>query len=97
VQAALSAIDDYLARRSPELFGSVIDYLREVGEARSATEIDDHFRRNYGIGSVIGVCEYLSDQGLIGKTGLPVRLTRRSSVNVEELAFFHSSEAPDEW
>ena len=97
VQAALSAIDDYLARRAPELFGSVIHYLREVGEARSATEIDDHFRRNYGIGSVIGVCEYLADQGLIGKTGLPVWLTKRSSVNVEELAFFYSSEAPDEW
>ena len=43
VQAALSAIDGYLAERAPLLFGPVLDYLREIGEARSATEIDDHF------------------------------------------------------
>src|SRR5580658_5540350 len=39
VKAALSAIDDYLAKRAPSLFRAVIDHLREAGEARSATEI----------------------------------------------------------
>jgi hypothetical protein len=97
VRAALSAIDDYLAERAAKLFAPVIDYLREVGEARSATEIDDHFQRNFGIGGVTGVCEYLADQGLIGKTSLPVRLTKKSNVDVEELAFFHLAKAPDAW
>lgn len=93
VQAALSAVDDYLAKRAPALFHAVIDHLREVGEARSATEIEDHFRRNYGIEGVTGACEYLSDQGLIGKAHLPVRLTKRSNVEVEELAFFYATKA----
>jgi len=97
VEAALAAIDDYLAGRTEELFGSVIGYLREVGEARSATEIEDHFRRNFGISGVTGVCEYLADQGVIGKAPLPVRLTKKSSVQVEEMAFFHSEKAPDVW
>lgn len=97
VAAALAAIDSYLAEGATELFEPVIDYLKEVGEARSATEIDDHFRRNFGIGSVTGVCEYLADQGLLGKAPLPVRLTRRSTVPVEELAFFFAGKAPDEW
>lgn len=103
VQLALTAIDTYLAERTPELFGLVIDYLQEIGEARSATEIDDHFRRNFGVGGVTGICEYLSDRGLIGKAPLPVRLTRKSNVNVEELAFFHrgtpitEEEAPSDW
>jgi uncharacterized protein len=91
VQAALTAIDAYLAERAPHLFRPVTDYLAEVGEARSATEIDDHFKRNFGLDGVTGICEYLSDQGLIGKTGLPVRLTKRSNIDVEELAFFHAS------
>jgi len=95
VEAALSAIDDYLARRAPALFRTIVDHLREVGEARSATEIEDHFRRNYGIEGVTGACEYLSDQGLIGKAHLPVRLTRKSNVEVEELAFFHATKAAD--
>ena len=97
VQAALDAIDRYLADRAAALFGLVIDYLQEVGEARSATEIEDHFRRNFGVGGVIGACEYLADQGLIGKASLPVRLTKKSNVAVDELAFFHLEKAPDAW
>jgi predicted nucleotidyltransferase len=97
VEAALSAADDYLAERVPLLCGPVIEHLREVGEARSATEIEDHFKRNFGFGGVTGVCEYLSDRGLLGKAPLPVRLTKMSNVDVEELAFFHIEEPPDEF
>jgi hypothetical protein len=102
VQEALTAIDKYLADRTSELFGLVLDYLQEVAEARSATEIDDHFRRNFGVGGVTGVCEYLSDRGLIGKAPLPVRLTKKSNVNVDELGFFYRTsiteeDAPSDW
>ena len=95
VEAALSTLDDYLAERTPALFGPVIDHLREVGEVRSTTEIDDHFHRNFGIEGVSGVCEYLADQGLIGKASTSVRLTRRSNVQVEELAFFYAANGAD--
>ena len=90
VEAALIAAERYLRERAESLFAPVIDHLREVGEARSATEIDDYFRRNMGVAGVTGVCEYLSDEGLLGKAHLPVRLTKRSSVQVQELAFFHA-------
>ena len=95
VEGALAAIDGYLARRAATLFAPVIEHLQEVGEARSATEIEDHFRRNFGIEGVTGACEYLADQGLIGKAPLPVRLTKKSNVDVEELAFFHGTKAGD--
>lgn len=97
VQAALSAIDQYLAERTDQLCGPVLEHLREVGEARSATEIDDHFRRNFGLEGVTPVCEYLADRGLIGKAHLPARLTTKSNISVEELAFFHTDKAPDAW
>ena len=44
---------------------------------------------------VTTACEYLADQGLIGKASTPVRLTKRSNVEVQELAFYpsRSSEA----
>jgi hypothetical protein len=90
VQTALDAIDNYLAARALVLFGPVIEHLREVGEARSATEIEHHFARNFGVQGVTTACEYLSDQRLIGKAPLPLRLTKRSNVDVEELAFFHA-------
>jgi hypothetical protein len=97
VRAALDAIDDYVARRAATLFGPVIEHLREVGEARSCTEIEDHFRRNYDVCGVTTACEYLADQGLIGNAATPVRLTKKSTVAVQELAFFFSGEVPDDF
>jgi hypothetical protein len=97
VTAALSGIDRYIAERANTLFAPVIDYLREVGEVRSCTEIDSYFERNLGIGGVITACEYLADQGLIGKASTAARLTKKSNLDVQELAFFCLGEAPDEF
>lgn len=88
VRAALGAIDDYLAQRTGTLFRLVLDHLREVGEARSATEIEAHFKRNFDVEGVTTACEYLADQGLIGKASTPVQLTKKSNTAVQELAFF---------
>jgi len=88
VTAALDAVDSYLSERATRLFQPVLRYLRDAGEARSATEIEEHFKRNFDIGHVVTACEYLADQGLIGKASLPVHLTRKSNVEVPETAFF---------
>jgi len=95
MEAALAAIDHYLLDRAAAIFAPVLEHLTEAGEARSATEIDDHFQRNFGIESVTMACEYLADQGLIGKAALPVRLTKRSNIDVSELAFFCGGKVPD--
>jgi hypothetical protein len=96
VQVALDAIDGYLAQRAPSLFAPVIDHLREAGEVRSCTEIDDHFERNIGVAGVTAACEYLADEGLIGKASTAVRLTKKSNIEMQELAFFYMEETP-EW
>ena len=88
VARALAAVDAYVAARAPRVFAAILEHLHEVGEARSCREIDDHFTRNHGIADVITACEYLADQGLIGKAATAARLTRRSNVDVQELAFF---------
>jgi uncharacterized protein len=88
VRAALDAIDGYLAARAATAFGAVLAHLREVGEARSCRDIEHHFRRNFDIEGVTTACEYLADRGLIGKASVTARLTKKSNVEVEELAFF---------
>jgi uncharacterized protein len=95
VQEALEAVDHYLAERAAISFKLVIDHLREVGEARSCTELEDHFRRNFDVGGVTVACEYLADQKLIGKASMPVQLTRKSTIEVQELAFFHLGDRSD--
>jgi predicted nucleotidyltransferase len=89
VEAALDAVDDYLRKRATSLFASVLEHLREVGEARSSTDIEDHFTKNFGVEGITAACEYLADLALVGKASIPVQLTRRSNTTVEELAFFH--------
>lgn len=97
VQAALDAIDAYMSQRAPILFRLILEHLRDVGEARSSTDIEDYFKRNYNVEGVTTACEYLADLGLIGKVSTPIQLTRKSNVVVQELAFVYMEEAPDEF
>ncbi len=95
IEGALDAVDRYIAQRAGVLFGPVLDHLREVGEARSATEIEAHFKRNFDLEGITSACEYLADQGLIGVASTAAHLTKRSNVQVQELAFVHLGEPPD--
>ncbi len=101
VQGALDAVDGYLAQRAASLFQPVLDYLHEAGEARSCGEIEAWFKRHFDVAGVTTACEYLADEGLIGKVSTPVRITKKSNVTVEELAFVHLGEhlgeLPDEF
>ena len=90
VEAALDAVDAYLAARAPALFSLVTDYLREAGDIRSSSEIEAHFTRNYDVAGVVTACEYLAHRELIGKAATSVRLTKRSTADVQELAFFYT-------
>jgi hypothetical protein len=91
---ALDVIDAYVAQRAAALFRPVLDHLREVGEARSSRELEDHFSRHMNLSGVATVCEYLADQHMLGKASAPVRLTRTSNVEVQELAFFYIGDVP---
>jgi predicted nucleotidyltransferase len=89
VQTALEAVEDYMAGRAKSLFRPVIDHLQETGEARSCSEIEDHFKRNLGIEGVTLACEYLADQKIIGKVSISAHLTKKSNIEVQQLAFVH--------
>jgi hypothetical protein len=95
VQSALDAVDAYLASRAAKLFAPVLDHLRDVDDARSCKEIEDHFKKNFDLSGVTTACEYLADQELIGTASTPAHLTKKSNIEVQELAFFSMAERPD--
>ena len=97
IEAALAAIDEYLEDRTDAVFGPVLDYLREAGDARSASEIENHFTRTFNISGMTLACEYLARRGLLGKASTPGRLTRNSNVDLQELAFFYAGPPPDDF
>jgi predicted nucleotidyltransferase len=95
VRAALDAVDEYLAKRAPALFGLIIGHLREVGDTRSASDLEAYFSRNFDVEGVTTACEYLADCGLISKVSTPIQLTKRSNISVQETAFVYTHEAED--
>jgi len=92
LEGALKIISAYLHSNFESLFGLITDYLREEGEVRSATEIHDHFVRNYNIETADMACEWLSDEEIIHKFAVPVRLTTKSRVAMEEAAYYFSGD-----
>jgi hypothetical protein len=94
VETALEAAEKYIADRAEVLFGPVLDYLQEAGDTRAASEIEHHFKRTFGVEGVMLACEYLADEGYLGKVSAPVRATKKSTVSLQELAFFYAGE-PD--
>jgi hypothetical protein len=88
VEKALTTSEEYMATRAPRVFAPLLEYLREHGDVRSSRDIEDHFKKTCGIEGITMACEYLADLGLIDKASTPVLLTRRSTISLEELAFF---------
>lgn len=95
VHSALDAIDAYIGERIDLLFAPIIEYLVDAGEARSATEIESYFTRQFNVSGVTTACEYLADQRRIGKASIAARLTKRSTADVQELAFFYAGGPED--
>jgi hypothetical protein len=89
VRDRIERIDNYLRANSDELFVPILDYLAEHREPVWAGDIDHHFTRRHAVSGAVFACEYLADNKVIEKTSMPVRLTRRSNVEVEGLAFMY--------
>ena len=92
VRDRIDRIDGYLRANSDELFAPIVEYLAEHREPVWAGDIEHHFQRRHSVRFAVAACEYLADNKVIEKTSLPVRLTRRSSVEVEGLAFMYLPE-----
>jgi hypothetical protein len=88
IEKALTTIEDYLSSRAAKVFAPVLDYLREHGDVRSSRDIEDYFKKTYAVEGVTAACEYLADIGLIDKASTNVLLTKRSTITLQELAFF---------
>ena len=92
IAAVLSLIDAYLTDRIPQLFQPVLDYLRDAGTIRSATDIDAFFAKQIDINGTVTACEWLADKGLLTKASSPVRLTQKSQTEFDELAFYYDED-----
>ncbi len=90
VHAALDAVDAYVGERADLLFAPIVEYLRTPARRDRPPRSRAYFTRQFNVSGVTTACEYLADQGRIGKASIAARLTRTSNADVQELAFFVS-------
>ena len=86
---ALNAINAYLESRVSLLFQPVLDFLAEADSPRSASEINEHFKKMVQANGIADVCEWLSDKGIVERVSLPLRLSPKSQVAVNEAGYYY--------
>jgi hypothetical protein len=89
VQRAIDLVNAYIDSKIYTLFGPVLDYLREQGGVVTSSEIEAHFKTQVQGEHLSGVYEWLAFKGVIQKVPSPVRLTQRSSVTLDEAAYYY--------
>ena len=100
IQDALDAINAYLDERQ-FIFQPILDYLIEQKVPRTGTELNaDLGRRPHGESeeepefdeeSLDLVCQWLTWKGIIRQVAMPLKLTVKSQVAVEEPAYYYDN------
>ena len=97
IQEALDAINGYLDARQ-FVFQPVLDYLAEQKAPRSVTELNADLGRGlhdsegfpeFDDESLDMVCQWLAWKGIIRQVAMPMKLTAKSQIAVEEPAYYY--------
>ncbi|WP_308639685.1 hypothetical protein [Paenibacillus silvisoli] len=87
---AVQRADAYLIDRHERLFKLIYDYLREENDIRSFSEMMQHLKNRYRMEDMLIVhgCEWLAQKEFIQRASSSLKLTPKSRIEVEELAYF---------
>jgi predicted nucleotidyltransferase len=95
IQSALDQLDGYLVERAETLFGPVLDYLAEAQSMRTASELDAYLHKKAQSCGHFWVYEWLARKGVVQRVSSPVRLTRKSQIELDEPAYFYDGDGSD--
>ena len=86
---------EYTKERTLELYRPLLDFLIDEGGHCGVSRIDAHFTKKLGIpqgNTLIGVCEWLANEGVIQRMPKPVHMTSRSREPEMEAAYYFSED-----
>ena len=105
IQEALDAINNYLDERQ-FIFQPVLDYLAEQKAPRTITELNADLGRGshnsedfseFDEESLDLVCQWLTWKGIIRQVAMPMKLTAKSQIAVEEPAYYYDGTVGASW
>ena len=97
IQHALDLINGYLEDKADLLFQPVLDYLSAGEGLRTVTDLTTHFRKKVQTDELFWSFDWLARKGIIEKAALPVKLTRKSQVDLEAPAYFYDDDEMAAW
>ncbi|MHA2033109.1 MAG: nucleotidyltransferase domain-containing protein [Candidatus Kariarchaeaceae archaeon] len=88
----LELIRNYLVKYTSPIFRPVIQFLSDEGEVRNNSDISHYLNKmmpsTWWEIAVDGIGNWLAEQGIVFKVPCPVRLTKRSRIEVDETGYF---------
>lgn len=90
MREAVRRADAYLLQHNDALFRLLFQYLKQEQDVRPFSELMQHMKQKHRMedGMIVHVTEWLAEKGLIDKASSPVKLTPKSRVEMDELAYF---------
>ena len=95
VQSALDVVTKHLENLSSEIYRPLLDFIIQEGGHCGSARIDAHFRNKLGMSgmaTMITVCEWLADLGIVVRMPRPLLLTSRSREPMMEAAYYYAEE-----
>ena len=77
------------------LFSPVLDYLTEAQGVRTASELTAYFYKRAQTRDLFWAYEWLGRKGIVQRVSSPVRLTRKSQVELDEPAYYYDGDGSD--
>jgi predicted nucleotidyltransferase len=84
IENAIEKMERYMDQHLEVIKKPVVDYMSD-GEMKTVTMITKYFRAQSHF--IIGIFDYLADKGVIAKVSQTIRLTPKSRMAVEEIAY----------
>ncbi|WP_127530417.1 hypothetical protein [Paenibacillus kobensis] len=87
---AVKQADRYLYERKDRLFKLIFNYLQEERDVRPFSDLMQHMKQKHRMedGLIVHATEWLAEKGIIDKASSPVKLTPKSRVELDEVAYF---------
>ncbi len=94
IQETLDAINTYIDERQ-FIFQPILDYLVEQKGPQTNSEMNAYFHSRFRDESVDMICQWLTWKGVIKQVSVPMKLTAKSQIAVEEPAYYCDDSEPE--
>jgi hypothetical protein len=94
VKKVLDRINGYLDENVDLIFAPILEFLAEEGTPRTLSELDEHFGKSTQGSGLSQAYEWLAYKEIIEQVSVPLRLTEKSQVEMQEAAFYYDADEP---